>query len=347
MTDAPHDLAELVRRAGTESAGRVRAAARLMTLVENEPARLPEMLAALVALAAMPDRPELRLVIGVTGPPGSGKSVLADRLIAAFRGRYPERRLGVIAVDPSSPFTGGALLGDRVRMMRHATDPLVFIRSAAARGRVGGLAAGVRGILRVMGLLGCDVVLIETAGAGQSEVEIVEVADLVVIVLAPGMGDQIQLLKSGLLEAGDLFVVNKADRADARRLYAQILAALPLMAAPRGPREAADVHLVSALEDRGVAELVDRIEHRCTEERDRWAARRARAAAEEVRQAVLEESRRLADRALGADGAAARHIGRVLRGEIGVEGLVRELLVQPMEGAEAHDRSERGGDRHD
>ena len=166
------------------------------------------------------------MLVGITGAPGSGKSTLTDAIVREFRRRRPDRRVGVVAVDPSSPFTGGAVLGDRVRMMRHATDPMVFVRSLASRGHLGGLALGVKGIVHVMGLLGCERVIIETVGVGQSEVEVAGVADLVMIVLAPGLGDSVQLLKAGLMEIGDLFVVNKADRPGAERLHGDLLAML-------------------------------------------------------------------------------------------------------------------------
>ncbi len=313
------DVRQLIREAGRETTGRIRAAARLLSLVENEPERIPEL------FAGMADWPEPRMVVGLTGQPGSGKSVLTDRLIGGFRARHPDRRVGVIAVDASSPYTGGALLGDRVRMMRHATDPMVFIRSAASRGHVGGLMLGVRGMVRIMGLAGCDVVLIETVGVGQSEVEVAEVADLVLVILAPGQGDGIQLLKCGLLEAGDAFVVNKADREGADRLAAQLLATLRLAGGERHGQPA-EVLTVSALKGRGVAGLIDLLEKRCEQEHDRWRARRSLAVEEEVRLAVLEEARRRILHALGNDDAAAEQVRRVLRGEATVTGLVGKLL---------------------
>ncbi len=198
----------------------LRAAARLMSVMTDQPQRLGEL------LAGSAHWPQPRLVLGITGAPGSGKSTLTDQIATEYRTRYPDRKLGVVAVDPSSPFTGGALLGDRVRMMRHATDPNVFIRSLASRGHLGGLALGAKGVVRVMGLIGCDVVIIETVGVGQSEVEIAGNADLVMVVLAPGQGDSVQMLKAGLMEAGDLFVVNKADRDGADALYQQLLGTL-------------------------------------------------------------------------------------------------------------------------
>lgn len=314
------DVRQLIKEAGHETAGRIRAAAKLLSLAENEPERIPEL------FAGMAEWPEPRMVVGLTGQPGSGKSVLTDRLIGWFRARHPNRRVGVIAVDASSPYTGGALLGDRVRMMRHATDPMVFIRSAASRGHVGGLMLGVRGMVRIMGLAGCDVVLVETVGVGQSEVEVAEVADLVLVILAPGQGDGIQLLKCGLLEAGDIFVVNKADREGADRLASLLLATLHLTGDGRRHGHPAEVLTVSALHGRGVAELVDLLEKRCAQERDRWRERRSLVVEEEVRLAVLEEARRQILHALGNDDAAAEQVRRILRGEATVTGLAGALL---------------------
>lgn len=178
--------------------------ARLISLVEDGHPALREVMAALAPHSGTAH------VIGVTGSPGVGKSTSTNALVGAFRKRG--KRIGVLAVDPSSPFSGGALLGDRVRMQDHALDPEVYIRSMASRGHLGGLSWTTPQALRVLDAAGCDVILVETVGVGQSEVEIAGLADTTIVLLAPGMGDGIQAAKAGILEIGDLFVVNKADR---------------------------------------------------------------------------------------------------------------------------------------
>ena len=194
-------MPDLVARARS---GELRAVARLISLVEDGSPQLRE-----VAAALAPHTGRAR-VVGLTGAPGVGKSTLTSRLVTALRRK--DLRVGVLAVDPTSPFSGGALLGDRVRMQDHATDPGVFIRSMASRGHLGGLSWATPQALRVLDAAGCDVVLIETVGVGQSEVEVAGLADSTVVLVAPGMGDGIQAAKAGILEIGDLFVVNKADR---------------------------------------------------------------------------------------------------------------------------------------
>jgi LAO/AO transport system kinase len=320
--------------------GSIRAASRLISLVENDPARIPELFSGLA------DWPQPRLVVGLTGAPGVGKSSVADRLIAVYRGRFPERRIGVLAVDPSSPVTGGAVLGDRIRMMSHATDPLVFIRSLSSHGQFGGLTLGVRGSLRVMGLVGCDVVLVETVGVGQSEVEVASVADVVCIVLAPGQGDGVQLLKAGLLEIGDLFIVNKSDCGGAELLERELAAALTL-GRGRATRDARTetggkpmtgetpmtggtpmlpIFRVSARDNQGFGELVDGIEalhRRLSGERH---AARQQSVRREVRAAIVEAARRRIEQALGANGRADERVQRVLAGETTVASLAAELI---------------------
>jgi LAO/AO transport system kinase len=170
--------------------------------------------------------PGQALVIGLTGAPGVGKSTVTSALIAQYRAAG--RRVGVLAVDPSSPFTGGALLGDRIRMQQHATDEGVFIRSMASRGHLGGLAAAAPQAVRVLDAAGFDVIIIETVGVGQAEVEIASQADSVIVLLAPGMGDAIQAAKAGILETGDLFVVNKADKPDVQQVVRDLRTMLAL-----------------------------------------------------------------------------------------------------------------------
>ena len=195
------DVPDLVARL---EQGEARAVARLISLVEDASPALREVMALLAPRAGH------ARVVGLTGSPGVGKSTSTSALVAAYRRRG--MRVGVLAVDPSSPFSGGALLGDRVRMQEHATDDGVFIRSMASRGHLGGLSWATPQALRVLSAAGCDVVLVETVGVGQAEVEVASLADTTLVLLAPGMGDGIQAAKAGILEVADVFVVNKADR---------------------------------------------------------------------------------------------------------------------------------------
>ena len=227
----------------------MRALARAITVVEDGRPEAPALLRALFPHAGG------ALVLGVTGPPGAGKSTLVDRIAAHLRTQG--RTVGIVAVDPTSPFSGGAILGDRIRMQAHAVDPGVFIRSMATRGHLGGLAASTGHVLTVLAAAGKDVIVVETVGVGQDEVEIVGTADVSVVVLVPGLGDEVQALKAGIMEIADVFVVNKADRDGADRLIAQIEAMLSL-AAPDTPRPA--IVPTVATEDRGIAELLAAVE---------------------------------------------------------------------------------------
>ncbi len=201
---APPDLSSVAALVTAARDGAPRAVARLLSMVENAHPALPEVMAQLSPFVGG------ARIVGITGAPGVGKSTITSALVTALRARGV--RVAVLAVDPSSPFSGGALLGDRIRMQEHATDPGVFIRSMASRGHLGGLAWSTPQALRVLDGAGFGVVLIETVGVGQSEVEVAALADTCVVLLAPGMGDGIQSAKAGILEIGDLFVVNKADR---------------------------------------------------------------------------------------------------------------------------------------
>ncbi len=210
-------VSELVERARE---GQPRAVARLISLVEDESPLLREVMAALAPHSGNAH------IIGITGSPGVGKSTSTSALVSSYR--KAGKRVGVLAVDPSSPFSGGALLGDRVRMQDHATDRGVFIRSMASRGHLGGLAWSTPQALRVLDAAGFDVILVETVGVGQSEVEIAGMADTTIVLLAPGMGDGIQAAKAGILEVGDLYVVNKADRDGASTVTRDLRAMLAL-----------------------------------------------------------------------------------------------------------------------
>ena len=228
--------------------GDVRAAARLMRLIDDaQPAAEPE----LRALFPSTGRAQL---IGITGNPGSGKSTLVDRLIAHIRGLG--KTVGVVAVDPTSPFTGGAILGDRIRMQDHALDPGVFIRSLATRGQLGGLSRATGNCVRVLDAMGKDVVIVETVGVGQDEVEVCRLAHTTVVVVMPGLGDDVQAIKAGILEVADLFCVNKADREGADRTVRDLRQMLELSATER---EVAIVKCIAS-QGEGIGELWDAIE---------------------------------------------------------------------------------------
>ncbi len=231
-------------------AGDFRAVARLLTFVESGS---PEAIPYLQELFPHTGR---CFVIGITGAPGSGKSSLIDRLAAGFRDR--EKRIGVIAVDPTSPFTGGAILGDRIRMQSRSLDPGTFIRSMATRGHVGGLARTTTDMLTVMDAAGFDVVLIETIGVGQGDVEIAKTADATLLLLVPGMGDEIQLMKAGIMEIGDIFVINKADHLGADQTEAELSGLLSMSARADGWNS--PVIRTVASEGSGVAECIEAIE---------------------------------------------------------------------------------------
>jgi LAO/AO transport system kinase len=316
------DVAELVERARR---GEQLAVARLISLVEDGGPALREVAAALSRHAGRAH------VIGLTGPPGVGKSTTTSELVRALRAQG--RRVGVLAVDPSSPFSGGALLGDRVRMGEHATDDGVFIRSMASRGHLGGLAWATPHALRVLDAAGCDVVLIETVGVGQSEIEIVALADTTVVLLAPGAGDGVQVAKAGVMEIADVFVVNKADRNgadDTVRDLRRMLAA----GAERGPGGPADpwrtpVRRTVAARGEGIGELVGTLdEHR------RWLdasgqrrQRRLARAGAEIQAIALERVRARIQEIRGAGGVPVL-AERVLDGELDPYRAADELAAQ-------------------
>ena len=300
-------MSQARRLVSQATSGDRRALARLITALE---AGGPNALALLEAL-----HPHARdgYVIGVTGPPGSGKSTLVGRLTRLYRAQG--REVGVLAVDPTSPYTGGAVLGDRVRMQAHALDSGVFLRSLATRGALGGLPRVIGSATRALDAAGLSPVLVETAGVGQTELAVMDAADTIVVVLVPESGDAVQMLKAGLLEIADVFVVNKADREGAEALAADLEAVLGLVETDADRRP--PVILTEALHDRGVDRVQHAIEeHRAAQERSsRLAARRQSRRRREFLDAVRDGLLAMLESQGGRADALADALGRVERGE--------------------------------
>jgi LAO/AO transport system kinase len=265
--------------------GQPRAVGRTISLIENSGVELPTIMKALAPTSGR------AMVVGVTGAPGVGKSTTIAALVAAIR--RDGRRVGVLAVDPSSPFSGGALLGDRVRMQQHALDDEVLIRSMATRGHLGGLAVAAPSALRVFDAAGCDLVIVETVGVGQSEVEIAGVADCTVVLLAPGAGDGIQVAKAGILEIGDLFVVNKSDREGAHAVVRELRTMISLGERRTGDWKPPVLSLVATTEE-GIPALLGALEafRSQAESSGRWQQRRLAQARRQVESLLLAKVRR-------------------------------------------------------
>jgi LAO/AO transport system kinase len=291
--------------------------AKLITLVENRDPDTPDVMTRLY------DGTRRTAVVGVTGPPGAGKSTLVERLIGARRA--VGERVGVVAVDPSSPFSGGAVLGDRIRMQPHFLDAAVFIRSLSARGNVGGLARATRDVARLLAAFGKDTIIVETVGVGQNEFDVMRLADTVIVVLVPEAGDTIQAMKAGLLEIADIFVVNKADREGAARMQSELEFMLQLR--PAGGWNVPVLQTVAS-EGRGVDELVELLDRhrRYLAESGEGAARAAAARQQEFVGALRDELGRRFDRAMH-NGVIGGLLAQVERGEIDPYSALRRVLA--------------------
>jgi LAO/AO transport system kinase len=280
----------------------IRALARAISLVEKRDPAIREL------EAALKDQPKA-YVIGFTGAPGTGKSSLVDALIASLR--KLDRSVAVIATDPNSPFTGGAILGDRIRMQRHALDPRVFIRSMGARGHLGGLSLAARESIRLLGAFGFDPVILETVGVGQSELEVAAIADTTVVVLTPNLGDGVQMIKAGILEIADIFVVNKADLEGHHRAVTELRSMLSLSNVPGAPKAwKPPIIPTSATRSEGIDELWAAIEsHRkylaATGRGEQLAAERLK---EETAEVAAEIARDRVRRALADDPKLAERL---------------------------------------
>uniref|UniRef100_UPI0035B56F3A methylmalonyl Co-A mutase-associated GTPase MeaB n=1 Tax=Nocardioides marmoribigeumensis TaxID=433649 RepID=UPI0035B56F3A len=288
--------------------GKARAVGRLISLVEDGSPQLREVMAALAPHVGRAH------VVGVTGAPGVGKSTSTNALVRSWRSQG--KRVAVLAVDPSSPYSGGALLGDRVRMGDHATDRDVYIRSMASRGHLGGLAWAAPQAVRVLDAAGFDVVLLETVGVGQSEVEVAGAADTTVVLLAPGMGDGIQAAKAGILEVGDVYVVNKADRPEAATVRRDLRSMLALTerrdAAWRPP-----VLLMSAQSGEGVEEVTEALDRHLAQAQESGdlERRRLRRARAEVEALAVDALRRQWE-GVGSDGRVDDLAAQVAEGRL-------------------------------
>lgn len=305
--------------AGALLSGDVRALAKAISLVED---RDP---AATALVAELQPHTGKAYLVGLTGPPGSGKSTLADALVRVIREQA--LTVGMIAVDPSSPFTGGAVLGDRIRMQRHALDRGVFIRSMGARGHLGGLAAATREAIHLLDAYGRDMILVETVGVGQSELEISTICDTTVLVLMPESGDAVQSIKAGIMEIADIFVANKADLGGAEKTRRLIQDALAL--APAHPW-ASPILLVSATREEGLRELWEAIQkHRqFLKDSGDLQNRRLQRLKHEVMALVAEAAREEARRALEGDTAVARRLRESHNGRLNPYALAAELLTE-------------------
>lgn len=298
--------------------GSVLSLARLITVVEREGREVPEIMRLVYPLLGKAYR------IGITGPPGAGKSTVVDKLTVVMRQR--EQRVGIICADPSSPFSGGAVLGDRIRMQQHYLDEGVFIRSMATRGSRGGLPRTVGLVTKLMDAFGMDLILVETVGVGQTELDIIENVDTVVVILVPEAGDTIQTMKAGLIEIADILVVNKADRPGADKTVAELQAMLRLK--PEAGWWSAPVIATEAVNNAGIAELYGQINEHCRvlaatrKLAERRQEQRRREFLETVEQKVTGKLVRLVEQ----NGRLASYMERVEMGEVDPYSAAEEVL---------------------
>jgi LAO/AO transport system kinase len=311
-------------------AGDPRAVARAITLVEDES---PQAAALVQALFPHTGRAYL---VGLTGAPGAGKSTLVDRLTSELRGRG--LTVGIVAVDPTSPYTGGAILGDRVRMQVHAADPGVFIRSMATRGQLGGLARATSEVALLLDAAGKDIVLIETVGVGQDEVDIVRTADVSIVTIVPGTGDEVQALKAGIMEIADVFVVNKADREGADRTVASIEGMLALQTFAENQWRP-PVLRTEALANRGITELADIIDRFREATRATQGSRRRARAEFRLRETLAHRFQQHVETRVLGRGELQAYLERIARRELDHYSAAAEILHRAVTGGgEGSDR---------
>jgi LAO/AO transport system kinase len=299
--------------------GQERSLARLMTLVERDGPEVAEIMKAIYPHLGKAYR------VGITGPPGAGKSTLVDRLTAILRSRG--LTVGLICADPSSPFSGGAVLGDRIRMQQHYLDDGVFIRSMATRGSLGGLPRTIRGMLKLLDAFGKDYILVETVGVGQTELDIMESADTIVVVLVPEAGDTIQTMKAGLLEIADIFAVNKSDRPGADNMITELETMLHLQAQDRWWK--VPVVATEAVNNVGIEELYGHIEaHRhAMEESGRLAQRRQEQRKREFLETIEQSITTSLIRQVESNGDLTAYMEKVAAGEIDPYSAARDVLT--------------------